>query len=655
MPGSTVGANSVEVQEFSCVISRVACRYLNDDKEEKRAVLYVRKEQQRSTSVNANMTSSSGTAVQGSITNQPDYEFYFITNHQGKEIEVRCKREANNCTNDKHKKYDIDYVDINSRELKNETRDINNGRLKLYYYNIFNHTAEFAAAATKAVIKKGMESDSAATALMSVPAGLAAGAIGGVAGDAVDLICSLRFIHLPHIDPGDKDDECHTSLTYRECPHRNGIQMITINTYPDITFSLEIGILGWSRKYNQTKKKTNPNTNKTTTTRYDKTTEQSFSVEFKVKFADITHKLTFEDVEEKELKGKARKGATIYKAIRSVADFFTKASNFAENLKKFLDPVTAADVGAVGNALGTTGKILSKHDKWLSGSLSIQPSLSGEWHYSVNDELTKLGRYIKLELGAECKGELIIDLIKLASFVIKKSKKTRTAVVATASVASGGLAAIPAVLINLLIDEVVTWLIDKFKEGIKFNLIFSGKVDLKSLTLEWDTSKTQVFSAKGLNLEIKPEIKLELALEFKTSTTFIVKINGEAKAYAEVASSLTWKLTLDVIKDTIGLSQNITINPFKIEIGYKVVGSYEVWKFSNETSKEGKLFEYESKPIEFTPDRKVLFDFSDEKKAKKGEKSASGGGGGGGRSWNSGNGSKVGGSGSSGGGGGRSW
>ena len=216
--------------------------------------------------------------------------------------------------------------------------------------------------------------------------------------------------------------------------------------------------------------------------------------------------------------------------------------------------------------------------------MDIKPNLSLQWRYSVSDDLTKLGRHVEIELGIDCNGKLTIDLIEVGSMFLNKSKKaTKVAAVAT-SVASGGLAALPAALITFLVDYVVDWLIDKFKEGLVFDLMLIGNANVKSTSLTIDTSKDTIFDGKGLTAEIKPEIKVVIGFDYKTSVVlfWFVKAEVEAKATAEAASSLTWKMTLDVKDMHLGVDHDVKINPLVLKIECSVVASYEL-SYSSET------------------------------------------------------------------------
>ena len=89
MSSSTVGARSIEKKEFSCVIRKIECRYIIDNKS-KKAVLYDRDKLERNMSdTNAqDKGSASDGMLYGGISNQKDYEYYYITNNKGEEYET---------------------------------------------------------------------------------------------------------------------------------------------------------------------------------------------------------------------------------------------------------------------------------------------------------------------------------------------------------------------------------------------------------------------------------------------------------------------------------------------------------------------------------------------------------------------------------------
>lgn len=581
----TIGAKSIqkqERQELLCIIRKIICCYTSDDTE-KIAVLYDCNASAHSLLAKEYNSHTGLTAegkLYGGISSTKDYEYYFITNYKGREIKLDCQQEVNFCTEEKHRQYIIDYVDIQTRELKSQTKDISDGKLTLQYFDLFYRTIEYA----RKSVQKGAE---AGKHLFShdgdseIVSGLSSGAIGfagGVAGAATghlaDLICSLRFIHLPRISYNDNDYGCHSMLKYRECPHTHSVPSIIINTYPDIMFKLEIGMKGQSKNivFISTKEddeqKNDINIIKT-----------PFSFGFYVKYADTEKSFTFDKrIEEKDLNSDEEKsGSILANAIYTLKEFFKMAVQFTQMLKNLIENTNAGDNKALEKQfLSLLYK--PKDVDWFKGSLDIEPKLTGEWRYSVSDDLTKLGKYIKLELEIGCTGKLTIDLVTVADMFIDKSKKATKVVAVASSVASGGLAALPAALITFLVDYVVDWLKDKFKEGLVCDFILIGSANAKPFSLVWDTSKEMVFEGTELTVEIKPEIKLVIGFDYKTSITlfWFMKAEGEAKATAEAAASLTWKMTMNVKEQHIGVENDARINPITLNVEYSVVGSFEI-------------------------------------------------------------------------------
>lgn len=576
-------------EEFSCVIRKIECHYSSEEKE-KNVVLYANEETESTLASEDNNHSGDLTSngiLNGRISNAKDHEYYFITNHKGIEITLNCQREDNHCPEESHRQYKIDYVDIDSRELLTMTKEITDGRLKLYYYNLFYRAAEFA----KSGFPVGTEMQKSLNAVGAVAAfGSAGGAIGAATGYAMDMICSLRFIHLPLLKQSDYKYACHTSLAYKQCPQNGLIPLITINTYPDIEFSLEIGGLGKSREYYADRDEK------------DKTKDTSFNFKFSVQYASIKKEVSLENVDEKELDEEAQKGSLFYKTVNFIADFFKSGAQLAQQLKEIIEAASGNDNNGVAKNVGVVGNVMGKigtAPKWLKGSFEINPSLQGKWRYSVSDDLAKLGRHIELELGIDNKGELTIDLIEVADLFRKKTKKATTVVAAASSVASGGLAALPAVVIKFLVDTVVDWLVSTFKKGVKFELTLSMGANIKATSLTWDTSKDDIFDGQGLTAEIKPEIKLVAALEYKTPKIIIMSVKGEGEvgASAEAATSLTWILKLNVEKGYLGVDSDGSINPLTIKLEYKIAGSFEIFGLSfgssSENVKEWKFKETE--------------------------------------------------------------
>ncbi len=599
MTSSTVDSKSISNKVYSCHIAKLEFVYTDEEKKEKKTVLY--NGENRKTASTKELPSKEQSPenagkLLGRVTNQKDKEFFFITNNKGKKVKINCSRKVNDCQDDRHLQYDYDYIDINTRELKTIEKLVDDGDITLYYFDIFNRTWDYAKNEAVEGAKKGYNSSD--NSLMCVAKGTSKGILGlaegAVEGHFSDLIMSLRFIHLPKIESGDNTYGCYTVLAYRECLHRPSVPEIIINTYPDIEFNLKLGFLGYSKSH----------TFKTTKADSKNKTERTpFSFEFVVKYGGKEKNITFDKkIEEKDVNNEEeKKGSKFANTIFDLKNFLEKAAEFTDSLKQLVEYADAGDKEALKKYA-----YKPKGSDWLKGSLEISPELSAEWKYSVSDDLTKVGRYIKLELSAECTGKITIDLIEVGTMLLSKSKKAAKVTALASSVASGGIAALPAALITFLVDYVVDWLIDEFKEGLVFDLILIGKATFKAGSLTFDTSKKDIFEAKGLSAEIKPEIQLVMGLDYKADIELFlfVKAEGEVKATAEAAASLTWEMKLNVKEGYLGVDHDLKINPFTLKIEYSISGSFTVSDSYEFGSKgKNKVHEWKSEEIKYDTKR----------------------------------------------------
>lgn len=606
MSSSTVDSKGITVQDFSCHIEKIEFSYTNDEHEEKKGVLYDSQNRRQSVKENTSAQSEKGEGkgmLIGRVSNDKDYEYFFITNYKGKKLKLVCNRQVNQCQDEKHLQYDYDYIDIKTKELKSEEKLITDGNVTLYYYDIFTRTAEYTKAGAKTGAQYGFEAgkyicsneDSDGT-LGGLVGGATGGLVGTVAGatygNLADMCCSLRFIHLPRISFSDKDYGWHALLDYRECPHRPSVPTIVINTYPDIEFNVEIGFTASKHKYYATNSKK------------DTQSETPFSFKFSSKYASIEKELNFEKkIDDKELSEEAQKGSKFYQAVNWLAEFLKNASKFTEKLKESVEEISgespqklAKDLGVVSSTFGK----LSTMPEWVKGTFEISPAFKATWRYSVSEDLAKLGRHIELELGVECKGTLTIDLIKVAEIFIKNST---TAATVTATAGTGGLAGPLAFLVKFLVDKVVSWLVDKFEKGVKFDLELYASANIKPLPIKIDTCKDKSLPISTiLDVELKIGIKLIAALEYKTSECIILSMKGEVKASAEASVSLTWNPKIEIENGYIGLSNDASIKPFTLKFEYMVAGSFEIFGYEVGTSSKNKVKEWKSK--EFSMDTK---------------------------------------------------
>lgn len=601
MSVATVGAQSITKEEkqcFSCVIKKIVCHYPPANDQSGQAVLYSYDKADKDVAANNGIQDEplahEGVITGGISVTHREYDYYFISNHKGKEIMLECTRVANCCTDDKHSKFDIDYIDIESHGIKTECRGIADGKVKLYYFNLFHRAGEYASASAEY-----MWNDNTEAGIVSRGALAATGYVAGkVAGDVVDFLFALRFIHLPDIKDNDAEYECHTSLFYKECPHIPSVPPICIHIYPDIEYSLKIDFKGVERTYyaDNGKKDTS------------KTTPLSF--EFNVTYASVKKALKFDNTNDEELDAEEQKGSVFYKTINTMSNCLKEAARFTQNLKSILqetygdDASLVNDTAAVGQAYDKIGTKLGSSSSWLSGSLNIQPALSALWRYSVSDDLSELKRHLELEFNVACEGALTIDIVRLCRNASKKAKKATTVLAAGAAVASGGLASLPAVLIKFLIDYVLEWLTNKLLDGLKFDVIFFGNVELQCLS--YNSSRDTGF--EGAMLSIEPGIKIVAGADYKCSISPIVSIKatGELKALIHASAALTLKFEFKVQNGVFGINQTGEINPFTIKVEFSVVGAYDLFIYSNEQTFGGKPHEWKFAGHEMKPHR---FDF----------------------------------------------
>lgn len=533
---STVGARSVEKQEHFCIIQEISCEYESRGKQ-KAGVLYQSNgsivKEEKIVSVEADTTDGTLTGV---ITN--DFgRYYVISNNDGIEVEIICDTNANSCDDDCHKKVEIYAPDISSKEgeLRCEVRSITEKKLKVYYYNLFRRSEEWGIV------------------VPYIPAA-------AMAGEAVDFLSTFRFFLLPELKS--VDTQLVYDLQYHDCLRSPNI---FLDVYPDIEYSVNIGFEGVSRKLKAGIKPT------------DTENSRNYSFSFIVKYGSIKKEFNYNTYESLE---KEANNNFLYKTLRFIGRFLYDTGNFAESLSKEIEGVSDANATNIGRDMATIGrtdkvigKTLVRARRWLSGSFSIQPMFSLSWAYETSDDLRQLLRHIQLSLSAECSGELKIDLVEIYLHNFRKLRKVTTLGALVATIGSGGLAAIVSALIKFIIDCVITWVINKVKEGLKFNLILIGKVDIESLSYD-SLSETKV---EGLKVIVNPEIRLELGVDAKASITlFIFKASVGVGGSAKASTSLKWELALNSSKRDLGIDHDMAIYPFNIKVGVYALGSFEI-------------------------------------------------------------------------------
>lgn len=612
---STIGAKEIETRYFSCIVRKIS---LDCDIRKKKihSVLFVNSGR-GSTFKTQQPVDNPQSSGMFHIYARNDYgHFFFISNNLGNNLSLEIIREDNNCFNDTHRQFSVyspDFPD-NDENLRSDTYSIDNGIVKTYYYDLFKRGRGWGMASAGKVAEYSQSGP-----LMKNVQKVAAFGLGYVAGNFMDFISLFRFIGLPEIKSGD-DDECVYDFQFNDCCYN---PTFFVSVYPDVEFHVEIGVGAYERELY---KKDNDNTRKIQTAK-----SSQFSFELKVKYSDIENKFNFETFSEIE---RGMKDNALYKTLKFLGQFFNATANFAEYLQAeieeadLVDNSIAQDVGKVGQFAGKTGSALMRHATWLKGNLSITPKLSGTWYYETSHDLRELKRHLEITLNAECTGKLTVDLVELCVRGFRKAKNYTALAAAAASFASGGLAALPSALVTLLINTVVTWLINKAKEGVKCDLIFIGRVELDSFSY----NSSEEIPVKGLMIKVNPEIRLEIGVEIKTTISFFI-ISNTAKvgANAEASTALTWTLSLNKKDSNLGFDHEVSINPFSVKVEAYVSDSFEISISKTESTKKkttGKAGawnrswdksasnEWSFDEIKCTPDRWVMFDWGKKNESK---------------------------------------
>lgn len=580
-----------EKQLFSCVIRKIECMYVNQNGEKQTAELYIYKKDKGKADMpendNLQLSDSERTLIGGISNCGEQRDYYFISNHKGRNLQISCEREVNSCTCQKHSMWEWDYININDRQLASERKYVEDGNIKLYYYNLFYRADKYAEHAAAAIAGNDM-----------IPPGLnksmLAGAayIGGHAvGTVIDFFVALRFIHLPRIKDNDNEYGCCNALYYHHC-QMPVVSSIYINVYPDIKYSLKIEFNSLERTYYADSEYKN------------KTEKTPLSFSFEIEYASVKSKLELSKTQEIEEDAETQKGTVLYKSINSMASFFKGAADMAGDLKKMLnsadgaDNEVAKDIGDVEKTFDGIGFSLSNSGSWLKGSLSVKPNFTADWQYAVSDDLKELKRHIAIFLGLEAEGKLTIDVARLAILNLKRGKKATTAYAAVAAVGSGGLAALPAILIKLLIDSVLNWLIKKFTDGIHFDVILIAEAGAQSFSFDSLRDK----KIEGLSVSVGFTIKIDIGLDYKSSIVILsaIKVESTLKAMAHTTSTINLKFELNVKKGVLGLDRTGSLTPLSLKLEYEVVGSYRIWTKKDEAgsrhSKQWKFGYHELKP-----------------------------------------------------------
>lgn len=596
MAVSSIGAKGIEREEFDCVIRKISCKNKKGDI----VILYEREEDDVRISSDSSDSQNNLTLKGYVCFFDEKKEFYVVTDHNGQIFNFKCNRENNSCIDEEHRKYTLDYIDIDTHEIKTLSRSIESQEIKYSYYNLFSRSQSYAKSAASSIHNAVKDNDELDAVEKTLATATAYG-LGTVAGDIVDTKTALRFMFLPSIDAKDYEYECHAVLAYHECPHYPTVQDLYFHIYPAIEYNLNIGFRGKSRTFNASDKKR------------DKNTQTKFSFEFKIKYASHSSGIEIKKEDEKEFTKKEQRGAIFYKTINSIGAFFRESAAFTENLIKNLSSDNqegadkiSTDLRAITRTSGTIGNKLAK-PSWIYGDISVQPSISALWRYETSADMKQLQRHLEIEFGLELSGKLTIDLVKLALHGFNKAKKISTVATAAAAIATGGLGTLPAVLIKFLVESVLTWLMDKFEEGVILQIILSGDGNLPHITYNSSNTRMAERFELGINAKIQLELLAKLSFTASIVVTTYVKVEGKAEAYANVSASVSWEGKINVRNMIPGIEQEVKIDPLKIKVGFMVAGGYEIWIFKSKNTFKERSKEWSFKGISYNPERVNFF------------------------------------------------
>lgn len=599
---SVIGASSVEKDVTDCIIRKIIC----ERKKEKPVVLYDRDKVSGRCPVKFDKSGRfiNDHTVEGGISNftEPS-EFYVVTDYEGLEVELKCVREENCCFENKHRTYDIDYIDIETKDIKSISRDISNQNYRFQYFDLFNRGLRYAKTAA-IYTNNQLKAAGIYNVVDRVGQPLVASATGLVVGDVLDYFASLRFVFLPEISSTDNDYECHAAILYHECPHFPSVPDLFVHIYPSIVYKLKIGFFGAEKKVSA-----NLDTR-------DKTTITPFEFEFTANYANYTANLKYgKKITETNTKREQRE-ALFFKAVNAFGEFLRKSAGMTKELIQQFDsnvPQTAnvrADLTNVMRATGALGNMIIKPD-WIAGSLEVKPSISAKWNYDTSDDLRNLKRYFEIAIGISLSGKLTIDLIKLAWFVYKKAKNVSNVAVATVSVASGGIAAAPAIVVKFLIETVVSYFLKELSEGAKLDLILSA--DLNSTPITFKNKKDSVIEnfERGFDIKIQIQLLAKLGIKGSISPVVYLKVEGELGVSGSATASIFWDFKFNVRDKVPGIDQNIVINPLTIKLEFVAAGSYQIWIFKSSREKK-KTKEWKFKEKKYDLDRLEFFKLNDD-------------------------------------------
>jgi len=533
MGNNSIGASIISRKNFSCEITEITCQY-ESDKTNKEIVLYKKNEEVNnatitpysSTQVNTIDYEAIGLGLYGAVTNRHLYKNfpfkqinrYIITNHKGVTVKIKNTRIANDCTDPAHQLFTIGTYDIHTHQKKEiEERPLDNGNIKILYYNLFES------------IKEKYKS-------------------------------IFRLFCLPVIDSSN-NLYYSTMLRYRTCSNQSKqpVPDINIISYPDISFKFIFKPWGYKSESNTYNKE-----------KADKVTKTNFNISLSANYASVEDSIEFgKETEYKDNDKNGIEGRRLYTTLSKISNFFKEVANLTNDINDTYKKCTRDKEGlSTLDSIAKGNSSLSNFTKpnantFLKGSIEIEPTIEFEWGYSVSDDLEKLGRLFSLLFSLKVTGKIVLDLLKMA----------QNAIVATAT----GVAPPIYYALNWLLNTVIPWLEEKFADiNCYFYLKGSAQGDFK---LKVDTCKEKKLGIDPVTVTLK--IALGLTVSVKAKSTIVITIEIEGKLQAEISAFLKLKFSIKEDKSNTDkkkqfvLGTEIGLNPGKITISYSILASHE--------------------------------------------------------------------------------
>lgn len=472
------------------------------------------------------------------INNGPDDDIiYFITNHEGESVELDYNRKNNKCQCREHEEYTVYQIDKDTGEIKKYKKNINDKEIKVYYYDIMKRAREYAATSGITIMRETYNGAAASAAFL----------VGGGVGSVVDFFVALRFIFLPEISPNDLDYHYYTEAVFDTCAHESISPTVLIVSYPDITFSLKIGLFATT----QTLSKNDGNV----------VEKDPFSIDFKIQYGNQTKTLSY-DYEVKTENKKLSDGAIMFNTVKKLIKLFREVRKTSKKLK---ETVKLEPKGGVTKAL------FGKYD-WLEGELSLEPELSWKWKYATSEDLKAIGAEHDISLGFDASGKLTIDLLILALNVMK----------ITTTAATGGIAALVIKVIECLL-KVVKWIVDTFGDennncDYYFDLIFTVSA---GVTIEGCYNTVAKHNWTGSNLELEIGVEVEFKVGFEYKTTMIMDIKGVAVGGCKIGGKYKPGFVID--DGDLFFKHGVYGDPFTVYVELSISGSFSKKKKKKES------------------------------------------------------------------------